>query len=112
MRLFYILCKIIYCNDRSYLPYRGIILDMIKIHYLQHIQYEGLGSIADWINENAYDLSVTQLFNGQSLPCIKTRRENSYYNMRLESRLQNILSRCRPQDSFYEVFIKRFAVKI
>lgn len=41
---------------------------MIKVHFLQHIQYEGLGSIADWIHENSYVLSVTQLFHDQSLP--------------------------------------------
>ena len=41
---------------------------MIKVHFLQHVQYEGLGSIADWIHGNSYDLTVTQLFNDQSLP--------------------------------------------
>ena len=41
---------------------------MAKIHFLQHVPYERLGSIADWINKNSHTLSVTRLYKSEILP--------------------------------------------
>ncbi len=34
----------------------------MRIHYFQHVPFEGLGSIENWVAENQYPLSVTQFF--------------------------------------------------
>jgi GMP synthase (glutamine-hydrolysing) len=41
---------------------------MAKIHFLQHVPYEGLGSIADWIKKNSHILSATRLYKNEILP--------------------------------------------
>lgn len=40
----------------------------MHIHYLQHVPFEGLGSIEDWINKKKYTLSCTRLFAGDPFP--------------------------------------------
>ena len=39
-----------------------------RIHYLQHVSYEGLGCIEEWALTNGYILSSTQLYEHTSLP--------------------------------------------
>lgn len=34
----------------------------LRIHYLQHIPFEGLGFISDWIEENKFTVSSTKFF--------------------------------------------------
>jgi GMP synthase-like glutamine amidotransferase len=41
---------------------------MIRIHYLQHVPFEGLGSIVDWIHQQGHGLSQTRLFTSDPLP--------------------------------------------
>lgn len=44
----------------------------MKIHYLQHAPFEGLGFIETWFKRNNYSLSVTQLYeNTKQLPKTK-----------------------------------------
>lgn len=40
----------------------------MKINYLQHVSFEGLGSIADWAREKRYETRAIRLFAGDSLP--------------------------------------------
>ncbi|MFA7554975.1 MAG: type 1 glutamine amidotransferase [Spongiibacteraceae bacterium] len=40
-------------------------------HYLQHVPFEGLGSIEDWLRQAGYDISCTQLFDAAKLPEIE-----------------------------------------
>jgi len=40
----------------------------MKIHYLQHVAFEGLGNIEPHLRAGGHDLSVTQFFNNQTLP--------------------------------------------
>ena len=40
----------------------------MKIHYLQHVPFEDLGSIADWIHSSGHTLSCTRLDLGEILP--------------------------------------------
>jgi len=44
----------------------------MKLHYLQHVPFEGLGSIATWAQKHHHTLSVTRLYLGESLPPIQT----------------------------------------
>ena len=37
-------------------------------HYLQHVSFEGLGSIETWLLEAGYEISCTRLYQGDSLP--------------------------------------------
>jgi GMP synthase-like glutamine amidotransferase len=39
-----------------------------RIHYFQHVPFEGLGSIEDWISLNGHSLSVTKLFEKAEFP--------------------------------------------
>lgn len=41
---------------------------MASIHYLQHVPFERLGSIADWANERGHTVSVTRLYADEPLP--------------------------------------------
>ena len=41
---------------------------MIKAHYLQHVPFEGLGSIETWLQSMRADVSVTRLFEEPALP--------------------------------------------
>ena len=40
----------------------------MKIHYLQHVAFEGLGNIEPHLRAGGHDLSGTQFFNNQTLP--------------------------------------------
>nr|MBF0222098.1 type 1 glutamine amidotransferase [Desulfobulbaceae bacterium] len=40
----------------------------LRIHYLQHVSFEGLGSIETWTQKNNATVSVTRLFQNDQLP--------------------------------------------
>jgi GMP synthase-like glutamine amidotransferase len=40
----------------------------LRIHYLQHVPFEGLGCIENWVLEKGYKLSCTKFFEGDPLP--------------------------------------------
>ncbi len=40
----------------------------MNIHWLQHVEFEGLGSIQDWAVSRGHHLSCSRLFSGESLP--------------------------------------------
>ena len=40
----------------------------MKIHWLQHVAFEGLGSIAGWAAENGCLVSGSRMFAGDALP--------------------------------------------
>jgi GMP synthase-like glutamine amidotransferase len=40
----------------------------MNIHWLQHVPFEGLGSIEQWVQEKGYSLSCTRLFAADPLP--------------------------------------------
>ncbi len=42
----------------------------MKVHYLQHVSFEGLGSIELYMNQHAHELSATHLYKGDILPSI------------------------------------------
>jgi GMP synthase-like glutamine amidotransferase len=42
----------------------------LKLHYLQHVPFEGLGIIEDWAIAQGFEISVSQLFNNDPLPVI------------------------------------------
>ncbi|QZT37644.1 type 1 glutamine amidotransferase [Halosquirtibacter xylanolyticus] len=43
-------------------------MNSLKIHYLQHVPFEGIGYIEDWANKNRHQLKGTKLFNEETLP--------------------------------------------
>lgn len=40
----------------------------MRIHYLQHVPFEGVGSIADWAAERGHELAGTELFAAAAAP--------------------------------------------
>ena len=40
----------------------------MHVHYLQHVTFEDLGSIEPVLREKGHSISVTQLFDNESLP--------------------------------------------
>jgi GMP synthase-like glutamine amidotransferase len=40
----------------------------MRAHYLQHVPFEGLGSIESWLGENGYAISASRLFACEKLP--------------------------------------------
>ena len=42
----------------------------MKLHHLQHVPFEGLGTIGDWASKNHFETSRTRLFAGDALPGI------------------------------------------
>ena len=40
----------------------------MRAHYLQHVPFEGLGSIGPWLTQNGYELTVTPFFDSTALP--------------------------------------------
>jgi GMP synthase-like glutamine amidotransferase len=40
----------------------------MHIHYLQHVAFEGLGCIADWIDVKGHTVSATKFYEGEPLP--------------------------------------------
>ena len=49
---------------------RGLNHNPMKIHYLQNVPFEGLGSIADWAQKRGHRLSSTQMYDNTTLPSI------------------------------------------
>lgn len=43
----------------------------MQAHYLQHVPFEGLGSIEAWLQNIGYGISSTQFFNSEKLPEIE-----------------------------------------
>jgi GMP synthase (glutamine-hydrolysing) len=42
----------------------------MRIHYLQHVPFEGLASIEQWATKKDHILSVTKFYNGDTLPSV------------------------------------------
>lgn len=40
----------------------------MNAHYFQHVPYEGLGSIQNWLEENSFQITKTELFNHPVFP--------------------------------------------
>ncbi len=40
----------------------------MRIHYLQHVPFEGLASIEQWVTQQGNIISATKFYNGDSLP--------------------------------------------
>lgn len=40
----------------------------MRAHYLQHVAFEGLGSIEPWLREAGYDITATRFFQSAELP--------------------------------------------
>lgn len=40
----------------------------MRAHFLQHVPFEGLGSIKPWLETNGYDLTQTRFFDATDLP--------------------------------------------
>ncbi len=45
---------------------------MATIHWLQHVSFEGLGSMEGWLLEQGHNLSCTRLWAGDILPSLDT----------------------------------------
>jgi GMP synthase (glutamine-hydrolysing) len=43
----------------------------MNIHYLQHVPFEGLGSIESWALANGHSLTSTRLYAGEPLPALE-----------------------------------------
>lgn len=43
----------------------------MRAHYLQHVPFEGLGSIEHWLQCMGYDITATRFFEGSQLPHIE-----------------------------------------
>lgn len=41
---------------------------MLRIHWLQHVPFEGLGSIEEWVKRSGHQLKCTRLWNAEPLP--------------------------------------------
>ncbi len=44
----------------------------MRVHYLQHVPFEGLGSIEPWLEKAGYQISVTKFFESAILPDFKS----------------------------------------
>lgn len=44
----------------------------MNIHYLQHVPFEGLGSIEDWVRRGGHTLGATRFYRGDPLPAVET----------------------------------------
>jgi GMP synthase-like glutamine amidotransferase len=45
-----------------------ISMNKLRIHYFQHVSFEGLGSIEEWISSNGHSLTSTRFFENKELP--------------------------------------------
>ena len=43
----------------------------MKIHYFQHVPFEGLGSIGDWLRSGSHQLGATRFYRNEPLPAIE-----------------------------------------
>ncbi len=48
----------------------GPIVSVMRIHYLQHVPFEGLGSIESWALNHGHTLTATRLYAGEQLPTL------------------------------------------
>lgn len=39
-----------------------------RVHYIQHVPYEGVGYIQDWVKENNYHISATKMYEDYKFP--------------------------------------------
>jgi len=44
--------------------------ERLRVHYLQHVSFEGLGSIEPVLNDKGHQLSSTQLYKNEPLPSV------------------------------------------
>ena len=44
----------------------------MRVHYLQHVPFEGPGTIRGWATDRGHDLARTHLYDGESLPDLDT----------------------------------------
>ncbi len=44
----------------------------MRAHYLQHVEFEGLGSIQTWLKQAGYEITNTSFFKLDKLPDLKT----------------------------------------
>lgn len=42
----------------------------MRAHYLQHVSFEGLGSIESWLRRSGYEITSTRFFDAEKLPGI------------------------------------------
>lgn len=40
----------------------------MRVHFLQHVPYEGLGNLQDWLQQGGHDVTATRLYAGDGLP--------------------------------------------
>lgn len=40
----------------------------MRVHFLQHVPYEGLGTLQDWLQQRSHEVSATRLYAGDGLP--------------------------------------------
>ncbi len=40
----------------------------MRLHYIQHVEFEGLANIQPWAEENGWKISATHLYRGEKLP--------------------------------------------
>ncbi len=45
-------------------------MEKLRIHYFQHVPFEGLGCIENWIDEQGHVLSSTKFYQNDSLPAL------------------------------------------
>ena len=43
----------------------------MRAHYLQHVPFEGLGSIESWLQKSGYEITSTKLFDGPDFPDLR-----------------------------------------
>jgi len=41
---------------------------MLRIHYFQHVGFEGIGSIEEWISKSGHSVTSTRFFENEKLP--------------------------------------------
>jgi GMP synthase-like glutamine amidotransferase len=58
--------QVIHLNKRLVQSHK--IMPPIRIHYIQHVPFEGLGSIEEWIFKNNHPVTSTKFFENHSLP--------------------------------------------
>ena len=44
----------------------------MRIHYIQHADFEGLGSLANWAKANQHSITCTKIYAGEQLPAWQT----------------------------------------
>jgi GMP synthase-like glutamine amidotransferase len=40
----------------------------MRVHWLQHVEFEGIGAIGEWAEENGHELACTRLYDGETPP--------------------------------------------